>query len=170
MTPGRRQDRFDPYAILGALQAARVDYVLIGGLARVIQGSDEITRGVDLVPSRRPPNIERLDGALTSLGALAEDASVAGALSCQPTKPLTLETGSGQIIVVLEPAGTRGYEDLRRKATRAALGNGLRPQVAAPGDLVRMLESLDRSKDRRIVESMRRVVELDRGLGLEGSG
>src|SRR6266516_4777987 len=55
-TPGRNlrkapdvsaADRFDPYAILNALEHQRVTYVLIGGFARVIQGTEELTRGLD---------------------------------------------------------------------------------------------------------------------------
>jgi hypothetical protein len=36
----RKRPRFDPYAILCELERARLGYVVIGGLARVIQGSD----------------------------------------------------------------------------------------------------------------------------------
>lgn len=35
---------FDPYALLRALERHQVAYVLIGGLARVLHGSDEVTR------------------------------------------------------------------------------------------------------------------------------
>jgi hypothetical protein len=43
-----------------------------------------------------------------------------------------------------EPAGTRGYDDLRRRAEREPLGRGLRPQVASADDLARMLGALAR--------------------------
>ena len=68
---------------------------------------------------------------------------------------------------MLEPAGTRGYEDLRHRADREPIGEGLRPAVADPGDLVRMLESLGREHDRIVIETMHRAIELDRGLGWE---
>ena len=35
--------KFDPYAILQALERQRVIYVVVGGLGRVLQGSDELT-------------------------------------------------------------------------------------------------------------------------------
>ncbi len=41
---------------------------------------------------------------------------------------------------------------------------GLRPEVASAGDLVRMLEAHG-AADPITMETMRRVVELDRGLG-----
>jgi hypothetical protein len=151
--------RFDPYGILHALADARVEFVLIGALARVLHGSDETTAGVDLTPSPRPDNLERLASALRHLGARerrpGEDAV------------RTFASPAGRILVVPEPAGTRGYRDLRRRARPLHLGEGLRPQVADPGDLVRMIEALARPEDARALEAVRRVVELDRGVGLE---
>ena len=45
MARQRTGPRFDPYAILAALEQERTFYVLIGAFARVIEGSDEITLG-----------------------------------------------------------------------------------------------------------------------------
>jgi hypothetical protein len=48
---------FDPYAVLKTLDRNRVTYIVIGAFARVIQGIEELTRGVDIVPSTRPENL-----------------------------------------------------------------------------------------------------------------
>ena len=64
-----------------------------------------------------------------------------------------------------EPAGTRGYDDLRRAATREPLGQGVRPSVASVGDHVRMLAALDREQDVEPLRRLRRLVELERGPG-----
>ena len=70
MTPPIRQvDGFDPRGILTSLERHRVNFVLIGALARVLQGTDEVTGGVDICPQRRAENLERLDAALAELGA-----------------------------------------------------------------------------------------------------
>ena len=61
--------QFDPYAILAALERPRVSYILIGGFARVIQGTEEVTNGLDLVPSLRAENLRRLGLALEALYA-----------------------------------------------------------------------------------------------------
>ena len=50
---------FDPYAIFKALDDRRVQYVLIGAFARVLQGTEEITQGVDIAPSTRAENLEQ---------------------------------------------------------------------------------------------------------------
>jgi transcriptional regulator with XRE-family HTH domain len=166
----KRLPKFDPYAVLYELKRTRVDCVLVGAFARVLQGSEELTRGLDLTPSSRPQNIERLEGALEKLNARRADGKplvlTAGAdAAAEPV--IALESDGGEIKLVLEPAGTRGYDDLRRRADREHIGQGLRPRIAAPGDLVRMLEALGREEDAFRVTMMRRIVELDRGLSVE---
>ena len=65
-----------------------------------------------------------------------------------PSGPVVeLETRAGELKLVPEPAGTRGYDDLRRRADREPLGRGLRPQIASTEDLARMLGALDRDQD-----------------------
>lgn len=162
------EGRFDPYAILSALERERVSYILIGGLARVIAGSDELTRGLDLTPRPRPENLRRLETALRSINARPEQGELAleeHNFSADPV--LAFQSDHGEIKVVPTPAGTRGYEDLHRAARREYLGDRIRAEVASPGDLVRMLWVLGREEDARRIETMQRVVELDRGLGVE---
>jgi hypothetical protein len=82
---------------------------------------------------------------------------------------ISMRTSGGEFKIVAEPEGTRGYDDLRYAATREPLGEGLRPSVASPGDLARMLGALGRESDIERLRTLRRVIELDRerGLGLE---
>jgi hypothetical protein len=47
-------DVFDPLAVMQVLDRHRVSYVVTGGLGRVIHGSDELTDGIDIVPSTKP--------------------------------------------------------------------------------------------------------------------
>jgi hypothetical protein len=46
-----RPTRFDPYTVLELLDRHGVTYIVIGVFARAIHGADELTRGVDIVPS-----------------------------------------------------------------------------------------------------------------------
>ena len=160
---------FDPYAILHALEAERAFYIVVGGLARVLHGSDEITDGVDVAPSLRAENLERLGRALVALDAAPRNGASLADVAADPERVpiLAYDSPAGQIKVVGWPAGTRGYDDLRWKASWLHVGEGLRLQVAAPGDLVRMQEALDLPGRSRALGAMRRVVELDRGRGLE---
>jgi hypothetical protein len=160
---------FDPYAILRELESERVSYVIVGALARVIQGSDELTDGVDLTPSPRQRNLDRLQAALEHLNAERVDGQpldlTEDTLSRTPI--LDLRSDAGEIKIVPEPEGTRGYDDLRHRADHSPIGEGLRPAVADPGDLVRMLEALGREHDRFTIETMQRAIEIDRGLSRE---
>jgi hypothetical protein len=158
---------FDPYAQLKALDRRRVTYIVIGAFARVIHGTDELTGGLDIVPSTRPENLRRLEDALHDLNAEREDGQELRLGEGEALDPvIALQTDGGELKVVAEPEGTRGYDDLRQAATREPLGEGLRPSVASPGDLARMLGALGRDIDIEHLRTLRRVIELDRERGL----
>jgi hypothetical protein len=158
-------EHFDPYEVLQTLERHRVTYVVIGGLGRVIHGSTELTDGIDIVPSTREENLRRLGLALEELNARRRDGK-------QPALErdlvgrgvLELRTEAGELKIVPEPAGTRGYDDLRRRAVREPLGQGLRPSVASADDHARMLAVLAREQDRPALQTMQRVIELEHGL------
>lgn len=158
MSPARSSPPFDPLALLRVLDRHRVAFIVIGGLARVIEGADEVTRGVDIAPSAKPDNLRRLAGALDELGA--------GESELDAERPTTVSTPHGELRVVPVPAGTRGYDDLRRAAVREPLGRGLRPAVASKGDLARMLSALGRDEDVEKLRQLRRLIELEHELGL----
>lgn len=159
------EEAFDPIAVLQALDRHRVTYIVVGALGRVIQGSDERTDGIDIVPSPRPENVRRLGLALEDLNARRPDGQVLSLeqnLAAEPV--IQLRTDAGELKIVPEPAGTRGYDDLRRAANREPLGHGVRPSVASIGDHARMLAALDREQDLDPLRTLRRLVELEREL------
>ena len=160
-----RKDLFDPYALLRALEQQRVTYIVIGGLGRVIHGSDEVTNGMDIVPSTREENLRRLGLALEELYARRADGKTpALERDLVGRGVLELETDAGELKIVPEPVGTRGYDDLRRRAERQPLGQGLRPSVASVDDHARMLAALGREQDREPLMTIQRVIELEREL------
>jgi hypothetical protein len=161
--PERAAPAFDPYAILQALEDHRVQCVLIGGFARVLQGTEEITRGVDIVPSTRGDNLQRLEAALQQLGATRPDGRgieiSEATVAERPVIPLI--TDHGEMKVVPTPEGTRGFDDLRRAANREPLGRGVKPQVASIGDLARMASAYDRERFYSQVMQLRRLTALE---------
>jgi transcriptional regulator with XRE-family HTH domain len=168
LSPERRVQRlmatrppFDPYAILAALERQHVSYVVIGAFARIVQGADEVTDGIDVAPSLRGGNLQRLQRALENLGehvGLDESA-------IRDRMPIALRTAAGELKIVAEPTGTRGgYDDLRRAATRESIGKGLRPSVASTADLARMLAALSREAEKPKLRALRRLSELERGV------
>ena len=158
--------KFDPYAILQALERQRVIY---RGRGRARPGAAGLGRadraGWTSSPLMREENLRLLERALEDLKARRADG-----------KPLALERdlarcrcsssrpSAGELKLVPEPAGTRGYDDLRRHAKREPIGQGLRPSVASLDDHARMLSALDRDQDREPLLTIRRLIELEHGL------
>jgi hypothetical protein len=155
-----KQPPFDPYAIFAALERERVAYVVVGGFARIVHGSAETSDGLDLVPSLREENLRRLGRVLKELKAPHSDLAEHVARS----EPLTACTSAGELRIVPDPWGTRGYDDLRIRAVRENLGRGARPQVASLVDCVRMLEASERTPDAERLQRLRRLMELERQL------
>ena len=144
---------FDPYAVLGQLDEAGVEYILVGSLARVLQGAEEIPEDFDLVIPKG--SRLRADEAILAFASGPAASSGTGTRGA---------TGAGGALTAREvPRGDQGHRDLRRRAERVHLGGGLRPWVASPGDLVRMMEAEVRSDDADQLEAMRRLVELEQG-------
>jgi hypothetical protein len=151
---------FDPYELFAALDRGRVAYVVVGGFARVVHGSGEVTDGLDVVPSLRDENLRRLGRTLEELDA--SESALAKRLTS--LEPVTVQTRAGELRIVPEPWGTRGYDDLRIRANRENLGRGARPAVASVVDCVRMLDASEREIDAERLLRMRRMMELERQL------
>jgi hypothetical protein len=159
-----RPTKFDPYALLQALDRHGVTYIVIGGFGRIVQGTEEMTYGLDVVPSTRSENLRRLDTAVQALDARRSDGRTLtiteSTIGAEPV--LELETAHGELKIVPEPVGTRGYDDLRRAANREPLGRGVRPRVASIGDLARMVSALGDEERIPQLMQLRRLVELER--------
>lgn len=141
-------------------------YIVIGAFARVIHGTEELTRGIDIVPSTRPENLHRLAEALAELNATRVDGQELR-LHEQSLEPvIALRSDAGELKIVPEPLGTRGYDDLRRAASREPLEQGVRASVASTGYLARMLGARGRETDLENLRMLRRLIALDRGRGL----
>jgi len=160
-------ERFDPLAIVAAFERQRASYVVVGALARVLQGADELTRGVDITPSLREKNLERVEAALESLEAQAADRRKTPLAEriVRGEEVISYRTRGGELKLVPTPAGTQGYDDLRRRARREYLGKGVRAEVASLNDLARMLAAREREEDLERLLALRRLHELERTLG-----
>jgi transcriptional regulator with XRE-family HTH domain len=167
---GRRLFPLDPYVLLRELEHAHVAYIVIGPLARIIHGSEETTDDLAITPSLRSDNLRRLEEGLEAVNAHRVDMRPLGIAELDPEQEpwVPLVCDAGEFHVIAHPPGTGGYHDLRRRANREALGEGLRPAVAHPADLVRMLEAHeDPGRDPQVLPMMRRLLELEHGVPTE---
>jgi transcriptional regulator with XRE-family HTH domain len=160
---------FDPYAILASLERRQTNYVAIGSFARIVQGAEETTGSLDIAPSLRDRNLQRLALALSDLGASGPDGQLVVLEEVDADRVLTeFSTPRGKLKVVPAPGGTRGgYDDLRRAATRESIGRGLRVPVASTADLARMLAALGREADVPKLIALRRLQALEHRLSRE---
>lgn len=157
---------FDPSRILEVLHRHDVAFVVIGAVAAIAQGYPLPTEDVDVTPARDPGNLERLAAALVELGAkmrLPDGGELefpieAGFLA--GNESWTLATHFGPLDLVFMPAGTRGYDDLRRGAIELELGAPV--LVAALIDVIRSKEAAGRLKDQAQLPALRQTLEVIR--------
>jgi hypothetical protein len=157
------EQAFDPFPLLAELRRHDVEFVVIGALAAIAQGYPLATRDLDITPSRGHSNLERLAAALRELQAKLRTAgepvdSPIEASYLANVDSWTLLTTAGELDILFEPAGTRGYADLRRDAKEVTLGVPV--WVASLRDVIRMKESAGREKDRAQLPALRRTLEL----------
>ena len=74
----------------------------------------------------------------------------------------TYVTKHGYLDIALLPDGTRGFDDLRRSATREQLTDTVTIFVAALADVIRSKEAAGREKDRAVLPILRQVLERSR--------
>jgi len=160
---------YRPDEILEVLERHRVLYVVIGGLAAELRGSPYVTRDVDVTPARTRENFARLAAALRELNAKLQIPDMDEPLevplderSFEQGTSWTYVTKHGYLDIALLPDGTRGYEDLRRSATREQLTDTVTIFVAALADVIRSKEAAGREKDRAVLPILRQVLERSR--------
>ncbi len=145
---------FDPAELLEVLHRNSVRYVLIGGLAAVLQGSAMPTFDVDIVPAADAANMSRLSAALTELGARIRVDGIAEGLpftldaeSLSQMSILNLVTRFGDLDVAFDSAGVSGYAEWEAGATSVTV-LGIPLLVASLDDIIRSKEVASRDKDR----------------------
>jgi len=159
---------FDPKPILGVLQKHEVEFVVVGVIAAIAQGSPIATRDLDVTPSQAPDNYRRLASALADLHAKQRLPDGTGldfpidASFLAGNTAWTLLTRFGVLDLVFVPAGTQGFADLRRQAVELELGTGKPVLVASLIDVIRMKEAAGRPKDQASLPALRQTLEIVR--------
>jgi hypothetical protein len=158
----------DPLEILRVLERHGVQYVVIGAAAARIAGAPVVTEDIDVTPARDRANLERLANALGGVNARLRTTAPKGgplrldAEMLESADLWTLTTSAGDLDLCFTPAGTRGYDDLRREASRERLDKRLTVTVASLRDVIRSKEAAGRDKDLAQLPILRRTLELTR--------
>jgi len=143
---------FDPVAALQVLEAYRVDFIVIGGIAARIWGSPTVTRDLDICYARAPDNLGRLAAALqkvhaTLRGVREEVPFRLDARTLAAGDRFTFKSDVGDLDCLGTPTGTRGYEDLKANAELVDV-DGLKIWVTSLADLIEMKRAAGRNKDK----------------------
>lgn len=143
----------DPQRILQTLRAHGVELVVIGGLAAIAHGSRRMTRDIDVVADPQNGNLDRLEAALSELGAVklvagGAEKVIESADVAMVALGTTLHTRSaaGRLDIVGAPAGAAPYPELRRRSMLSRIGD-LDVPTAGLDDLIAMKRAAGRPLD-----------------------
>ncbi len=156
----------DAAAIFATLDRHRTAYVVIGGMAAAMWGSDlPRTTDADITPAGDRENLRRLASALEELHARLRvegvPEGVAAPLDAETIagrSVLTLLTDHGPLDISFTPEGTAGYDDLAARATLLSVGGHAGVPVADLADVIASKEAAGRAKDLRQLPSLRRLL------------
>jgi hypothetical protein len=149
--------------LLRLLAEHRVEFVVVGGIAAVLQGAPIATFDLDIVHRRSPENIERLLAVLREIGAryrgqgdrrLVPDASMLGT----PGHHL-LMTDSGPLDLLGTIGSGRDYDALLSSASTVTLEESLAIQLLDLPTVISTKEEANRDKDRAVLAVLRRTLE-----------
>jgi hypothetical protein len=142
---------FDPRELLRRLTAAGVDFVVIGGIAVLLQGYARATRDLDIAFEGGAENLKALSSVLIGLDAklrgiedqiefVPDERTLAG------IELLALDTPAGWLDLQRRTPGVESYEALRRRAERVVLDD-VSVLIASPDDLISMKRAAGRPQD-----------------------
>jgi len=154
---------FQPKEILVALLKHDVDFVIIGGLAGIAQGSALPSYDVDIVYARDRPNLERLAQALRELqaklrGAPPDVLFLLDADTLERGAHFTFETPYGSLDLLTDPDGAPHYDRLKHAAVETEI-EGLPVLVASLDHLIAMKEAAGRNKDKLMATEYRTLAD-----------
>jgi hypothetical protein len=156
----------DAAAIVKTLLDNGVRFVVVGGFALELWDVAVLpTIDVDITPEQSKRNMGMLAAALNELDAGLrfgdETVRIPGgftASNLEEMRVLNLSTSAGPLDLTLVPAGTGGYDDLARNASRVEF-QGVSVPTAALEDVARSKEMAGRPKDLMALPAIRAHLE-----------
>jgi len=153
-------------ATLRALHDGGVEFILVGGLAAVLQGAPIDTFDIDVVHSRDPANVARLQPVLEALDAVfriqPERRLKPNASHLASAGHLNLITRYGPLDLLGTIGRDLGYEDLLPHSADLDISEGLRIRVLDLETLIALKEELAGEKDRAALPILRRTLDENR--------
>jgi predicted nucleotidyltransferase len=150
-------------ATLRALHDGGVEFILVGGLAAVLNGAPVDTFDIDVVHSREAANVDRILPVLEALDAIfrmqPERRLKPNASHLASPGHLNLMTRYGPLDLLGTIGRNLGYQDLISHSLELAISEGLRIRVLDLETLIALKEELGGEKDRAMLPILRRTLE-----------
>lgn len=140
-------------AAIQHLQEAEVQFVIIGGVALILQGGAHVTTDIDFSFAPDEANRQKLAETMNAihpipLGWTSFEPYVITAEKLQRVRFFNLKTDIGPIDLLPLPAGIDSFDGLWERADVMVI-EGLSIRVASIDDLVAMKKAAGRPKDER---------------------
>ena len=153
---------FDYLMMLKTLSDHKVEFVVIGGICAMMHGSSLGTVDVDIVPSRKADNLERLEAALTELNAYYRE-HPPGKIRPNAERLNTsghhlLMTDVGALDVLGTVTQGRDYDKLILETVEVELEAALRITMLTLPMLILLKQETNRVKDRLALPILRKLL------------
>jgi hypothetical protein len=159
----------DFLAGLSALAGGGVEFIVVGGLAAVLNGAPCQTYDVDIVPAADESNLTRLLAVLESLEAIFRiqpDRRLKPAMShLRARGHMNMRTRFGHLDVLGSIGRGLTYDDLLPQTVEMEIGEGVRVRVLDLPTVIAVKESLGAEKDLAVLPLLRRTLQERQGRG-----
>ena len=150
--------------LLTTLVKHDVEFIVVGGVAAVIQGAPVTTFDLDIVPALSSENVAALADALSEIGATYRERPElvpdSAALATRGHK--LLSTSAGPLDVLGAIGNDEGFDELSAHVIELEAWD-LRIRVLDLAALVRIKEFVGHEKDKAVLPILRRTLEQSSG-------
>lgn len=147
--------------LLRHLVQAEIDFIIVGGVAAVLEGAPVSTFDLDIVYSTADDNVERLDQVLGDLNAIYVDP---GGRRIRPDAERLrhgghhlFRTGLGRLDALASIGDGLTFEDLVADSAERSI-HGMQVSVLTLPALISSKEAANRPKDRAVLDLLRETL------------
>jgi hypothetical protein len=151
--------------LLKSLLDNEVEFVLIGGFASVIHGSNHVTQDLDICAVISNDQIEKIRKALKELSPIHRMNLKANVsfndrpLPDENVQNIYLQTDAGVLDILSSVIGVGDFNELKRNAIQFPLF-GKKCLVISIDDLIKCKQSMTRPKDKIVLEELLRIKKI----------
>ncbi|MCF7955006.1 MAG: nucleotidyltransferase [Phycisphaerae bacterium] len=149
--------------LLTYLADSKVDFIIIGGFASAAHGCTTVTQDIDICCDFSPPNLMRLQTALTGLNPVHRMTSKKVMLqltqeNCKSLKNLYLDTDLGQLDCLGHVTGVGDYHQLLRASEKIKI-EGKVFNVLNIDALIESKNAINRPRDQQTIVELKALNE-----------